>query len=210
LAGLLTLTKTQLKQRGWTNSLIKAFAPIPDKTKPNPNYRSGPPMWLFDDDRILTIEASEDFQEKKKPVEKRQASARKAIATKLSKLQKYVDEIEIEIPELSKSALIHNACNHYNQMQEEREITGRSTSGMYANINSNEKFLERICVNYLRHCLTDYEIYLSDMSCKVGFLGGYKSVRQKIFGEIAKKYQWLKDECERQQEDRLTGCGAAL
>jgi hypothetical protein len=41
------LTQTQLKERGWTEGLIKRFLPRPSKRKENPNYKSGPPMCLY-------------------------------------------------------------------------------------------------------------------------------------------------------------------
>ena len=41
------LTKSQLKDRGWTDSLIRKFLSEADKTRTNPHYRSGPPMRLY-------------------------------------------------------------------------------------------------------------------------------------------------------------------
>ena len=76
---------------------------------------------------------------------------------------------------------------------------GRSTSGKEATDDSDPKFLERICVNYLRHCLTKYEDHLDRMSGKVGFGEGYEEIRRKIFAKISERYEWLADECKRQQ-----------
>jgi hypothetical protein len=195
------ITKSRLKsERGWTDKLIKEFLPAPDLTKPNPNYKSGPPMLLFAIDRIEKIEQTEEFKAQQPDTEKRKAAAKKAVETKLQQLWKWLDTVEIRVPVFDKSKLIKRACDHYNDMQEEREFEGRSTCGMTATADSDPKFLERICVNYLRHCLTKYEEHLDEMSGKVGFGDGYEEIRRKIFSKISENYHWLTDECKRQQE----------
>ena len=100
-----------------------------------------------------------------------------------------------------RAALVDRACRHYNDMQDWRAAEGRYTSDLGATTDSDPKFLERICVNYLRHCLTKYEDHLDAMSGKVGFNGCYEEVRRKVFAEIAAKYEWLAEECKRQQEN---------
>ena len=195
------ITKSRLKsERGWTDKLIKEFLPTPDLTKPNPNYKSGPPMLLFAIDRIEKIEQTEEFKAKQPDTEKRKAAAKKAVETKLQQLWEWLDTVEIHVPAFDKSKLIKRACDHYNDMQEEREFEGRSTCGMTPTADSDPKFLERICVNYLRHCLTKYEEHLDEMSGKVGFGEGYEEIRRKIFSKISENYHWLADECKRQQE----------
>jgi hypothetical protein len=195
------MTKARLKsERGWTDKLIKMFLPEPDLTSPNPNYKAGPPMLLFKIDRIEAIEQTDEFKVQQKGAAKRKEAAKKAVATKLEQLWEWLDTVEIHVPVFEKSKLIKRACDHYNDMQMEREFEGRSTSGMEATADSDPKFLDRICVNYLRHCLTKYEEHLDEMSGKVGFGDGYEEIRRKIFSKISENYQWLADECKRQQE----------
>ena len=38
---------SELKQRGWTDGLIKKFLPKPDETKTNPVIKSAAPMKLY-------------------------------------------------------------------------------------------------------------------------------------------------------------------
>lgn len=195
------ITKSRLKsERGWTDKLLKTFLPDPDLTKPNPNYKSGPPMLLFSLEKIEAIERTEEFQLEQASVAKRKQSAKKAVETKLEQMWKWLDTVQIHIPTYDKAKLIKRACDHYNNMQEEREFEGLSTCGMEATTDSDPKFIERICVNYLRHCLTKYEEHLDKMSGKVGFAEGYEEIRRKIFAKISESYQWLTDECNRQQE----------
>lgn len=197
---ILMITKSRLKsERGWTDKLIKEFLPAPDLTQPNPHYKSGPRMMLFNMDRIETIEQTDKFKEQQESASKRKEAAKKAVETKLQQLREWLNTVQIHVPVLDRAKLIKQACDHYNDMQEWREDNGRTTCGMKATADSDQKFLERICVNYLRHCLTKYEKHLDDMSGNVGFGEGYEEIRCKIFSKISENYLWLADECKRQQ-----------
>jgi hypothetical protein len=50
-----------LRERGWTDTLIQRFLPDPDETRTNPHYRSGPRMKLYALGRVLGIESSTEF-----------------------------------------------------------------------------------------------------------------------------------------------------
>lgn len=192
------IAKCALKERGWTNSLIEKFLPFPDKLKPNPHYRCAPEMKLYILKRVEFIEKSKDFKKLMKNVKKRKESSKKAVETKLNNLNRYLETISITLPLLPKESLINKACQHYNNMQNHRAYQGLKYSDESACKNSDTLFLERICVNYLRHSLTDYEKELDIIYGKVGFSSGYIEIRNKIFKEISIKYPWLKDECIRQ------------
>jgi len=194
------VTKSRLKsERGWTDKLLKAFLPEPDLVKPNPNYKSGPPMQLFEEARIERIENTSQFKKQFNATIGRKQAARKAVATKMEQLRKYLEAVEISLPALPRDDLIDKACRHYNDIQWQREAEGRKTCGLLATKDSDRVFLDRICVNYLRHCLTRYESHLDKMSGKVGFGEGYREIRHKIFSKISGEYQWLASECKRQE-----------
>lgn len=194
------ITKSRLKsERGWTDKLLKTFLPAPDVVAENPNYRSGPPMLLFAVEKIDVIEQTEEFKAAVVGTAKRKEGAKKAVATKTQQLRKWLKTVQIHVPAFTKDKIIERACKHYNEMQQDRMDEGRSTSGKEATDDSDPKFLERICVNYLRHCLTKYEDHLDKMSGKVGFGEGYGEIRRKIFAKISETYPWLADECKRQQ-----------
>jgi hypothetical protein len=116
----------------------------------------------------------------------------------LERLQKQLESVEISLPRVEKKILLKRACGHYNYMQDERACYGRSHSDIPATLNSDKEFLDRITVNYLRHCLTDYEELLDEISGKVGFAVGYFDIREKIFKKIIEYYPWLETECKRQ------------
>jgi hypothetical protein len=157
-------------------------------------------MQLFNIDRIEAIEQTEDFKARQVGAVKRQEAAMLAVETKRRQLRDYLETITIKVPALPRQRLIEQACDHYNAMQDWRAAEGRPTSELLATADSDSEFLERICVNYLRHCLTKYEDHLNAMSGKVGFGEGYEEVRRRIFAAISEKHDWLADECRRQQE----------
>jgi hypothetical protein len=186
------LIQSSLFERGWTKSLIRNFLPEPDQTKPNPWYRSASSMKLYKLERVEQIEASEKFAIEKAKSEKRRESSQKAVSSKLAKTMEYVEKVEVKIPKMSKNQLIHRACRHYNDWNYDSEEP--------ATKDSDHLFLERICVNYLRHELTRYHFHLNEVHGKVGFGGAYFAIRKKIFVAIAEIHPWLEEECNRQEK----------
>lgn len=59
--------------------------------------------------------------------------------------------------------------------------------GYRINERSSKHILDRLCVNYIRHNLTNYN----------EIMGGNKP-RHEVLMAIAKEYPMLKDECQRQ------------
>ncbi|MFM7088506.1 MAG: hypothetical protein ACKOW9_03165 [Candidatus Paceibacterota bacterium] len=56
------LYKEQVKARGWSDTLITKFLPVPDRTAPNPRHKNGAPMKFYSLDRIQLIEQSDLFK----------------------------------------------------------------------------------------------------------------------------------------------------
>lgn len=100
------LTKSQLKERSWTDAAVKKFAGMPDTTKKNPVYRTVPPMLLYALDRIAEIEAGDEFKEWCRQSLKRKESANLAVDTKKTSLLDQVKEIETRVPRLLAERLV--------------------------------------------------------------------------------------------------------
>ncbi len=188
------LSKSQFKQRGWTEGMIKVFLPMPDETKVNPKYASASPMKLYKTARIQQVEASADFVAKKQAADKRKAAAKKATATKQRQMDEYLENLDIEVLRMDKDKLIEEACGAYNEWH-----WSRSDEDCYADKNSNPLFLERITVNYLRHCLSRYEEHLAKIEGKVGARDAYSQIKDEVLWAIGFEYDWLADECQRQR-----------
>jgi len=57
------LTKSELKERGWTDGAIKKYLGEPDKTSPNPYSKKASELKLFSRDRVEEIENSKEWQD---------------------------------------------------------------------------------------------------------------------------------------------------
>jgi hypothetical protein len=186
------LAVSQLKQRGWNNELIDRLLGEPDEEIVNPHYRSGPRMRLYRIERIERAENTSGFREANARREARREAARKALATKEKRIQEYVSDVIIKVPRMSKEKLVRSACANYNAL-------GRGE--IWASENSDQQFLERICVNYLRHCLTEYDKHLTVIAGKVGVGDAYVELKIRILHAISDKHGWLLQECIRQEHE---------
>jgi hypothetical protein len=200
-----------LRDRGWTDALIRRFLPSPDATAPNPHYRSGPPRLLYDVARVGAIEASQEWQAARRRAGKRQWAAAQAIETKIEKLKRDLARIAIPpLPTWDAETLTRRACDHYNRRQLERAMDfaerGREYDYRDATPDSDPAFLARITVNYCRHALSTYECNLETVAGRVGVTMARVEIARKVFEAIGEAYPWLKEECERQLAERETPC----
>lgn len=196
------ITRSDLKNKmGWTDGMIKRFLPNPDEIKPNPIFRSASAMKLYSIDRIQNIEITEEFKNYKNRAIKFKSSSKKSVETKRENALNWVSNLNISIPVIERNNLIKLAVDHYNQIQFDRDSCGLSSNLCSATTKSDLSFLERISVNYLRHCMTDYDYFLETMYGRVGINDIYFKLRDRIFQEISNKYPWLKQECKRQNGD---------
>lgn len=197
-------TKTDLKRRGWTESIIKKIGIKPDKTKPNPIYKNAPEMKLFNKTKIQELETSEKFKSLLKNSMKRKKTAQKAVITKKEKLIRLVDSWTIEIPKIDD--LFEKAIEHYNDWEHHKENRAVN-QGKSFNYDSNfislegidKSFLYRITVNFIRHELTCYEKKLEKIVGKTGKSEAYIKLKIKILDAIADTYPNFKEECECQK-----------
>jgi hypothetical protein len=191
------LTKTALKERGWTESLIKSFLPDPDLEKRNPMYARAAPMKLYFLWRIEGLEGTALWQEKRESARKRSESLLRAAAIRQEHLLREVKSQTVNLPRLSRRQLVQRACEHYNRLALERD------KPFWATPSSEKAFLARICVNFLRHELSNYERQLEEVYGKVGAIAARSEIRNKVYSAIATGYPDLAKECERQVQSRL-------
>ena len=179
--------KSTLIERGWTASAIDRWLGSPDDFARNPHHKSGPPMLLYSLRRVANAEAKSDWIAWRERMEIKRAahpdSGAKAVATKVRKIQEYVDGITITLPTMTKEDLIKNACAHYNAIN--------LGNGKYASPSDSDEFLHRIADNYLRHTQSNYHEHLSTIAGKVGCDGAYRAIRSKIDDAIRTQYPFL-------------------
>ena len=192
-------TATQLKARGWTDALIRDLLGAPDQTRINPHYRSGPPMRLYEVRRIEKVEGSAAWAARAEATQRRKEGGAQAVETKRARLQAHLDAVEINLPMIDADALTQLACGHYNQRQYDRG----NFDGWDATPASDPAFLQRISVNFLRHCLSDYDCELAAIIGKVGVREGHAEINRKAYKAIATAYPTLTTECQRQLEAKM-------
>lgn len=186
------LTKQNLKERGWTDALIKKYLHEPDECRQNPAYKSAAPMCLFDEARMMRIERTAEFAEDMAKTERRRQATQKVAERRAERTLELLDQISVEVPLIEWDVLVRDACASYNYL--ERSIRDE----FHASPSSNPRFLERICVNFLRHECSQYEHELIKVAGRVGADDARSRIKKIVLDAIAGAYPTLAAECHRQ------------
>jgi hypothetical protein len=192
---------SRLLQRGLTEATIMIFMDPPDKEAPNPHYRNGYPMKLYSLQRIKQIEETEEFKQVQGQNGYRKAASRKATATKRKKLLDRVNKWEVHINQQNTEELFNASIENYNFYHRDRSEDGFAYEP--ASMGSTIDFIHRITVNYLRHQWTTYDRKLIDIKGKVGVKEAFVLINQKIYNKISSIYPQLKEECDRQLQEKI-------
>ena len=189
-------TKSQLKEREWTEAGIKKFLGESDRTEINPIFKNAAPMQLYSIERVEKLEASKEFSDWKEKSQKRRDAAQKVADLKKQETLSEFDSIKIEVPIMPHKELKKLAKKEYEERQLDRGNYDVDLS--YA----DRDFIDRIKVNYLRHELTEYDSLLCETSGRYGKLEAKKLIRRKIFNAIADAYPNLRKECMKQLDNK--------
>jgi len=191
---------TQLKERGWTASIVKKLVDIqPTEFK---GLYSRQPQKCYPKSYIEGLEQTARFAELKGMAETRQAAMQAvADAKRATNIAKFTEQAEsVKIPVLSEEELkkrtIKSKRRWYSRQAEIRCTVddGIDEDGLPAVV------LHRWEVNFVRHELTGYERLLERIAGLVGTRDIYHVVKCKILDKISEAYPWLADECSRQKE----------
>lgn len=194
----LTYYKKELKDLGWTDSLIKKYLPTPDKIL---NLGYGKSCYLYDSLKVHQIikennlqeKLSKNLEQKNKHKEVRSEIAKKCVKKRTEKLVEEIEDLKIEVELIDDHLLRQFACDEYNSFK-----INRNKYFDFATINSDEDFLQRIVVNFIRHNLTSYDQELNYLFGKMGKNTAIVNLWKKIFSEIANVYPKYEKECSNQ------------
>ena len=193
------ISKPLLKERDWTEVMIKTFLGAPDIEKDNPMYRSAASMKLYDMKRVLAAESAESFKERKLKAEKRSKTMKNVADLKKQELMEQIELMTFKIKVISEENLLQNAVRSYNDFHEMIAMERNNFSFDYATPKSDKAFLERIEVNYIRHNLTKYDTALETMAGRIGVHEAVVKIKFMIMDAISEKYPYLADECQNQK-----------
>lgn len=208
-----TAAKTQrvtlagLKERGWTDGAVKRFLGEPDVLVPNPNYRSGPKMRLYDLPRVECTEQSEAWRAWRDQTKARRekASVRqiKRMSASRAALTAQINAVKIRIPRLAQEELFRVAVDNRNAQAEWHAAERGHFDHADASVSSADTAaLQRWAVNYLRHVETDYDWLLDSVTGRVGVVEARLLIRERVLDAIAGQYPYLAAECARQKAER--------
>jgi hypothetical protein len=96
------ITKKALKERGWTDVGIALFLGPPDDTRPNPHYKNGAAMLLYDLDRVETAENSPDYSAWLEEARKHKRAGKDAAVTRKENLKTLLTTDAVSADELAR------------------------------------------------------------------------------------------------------------
>lgn len=184
-----------LRDRRWTAALVRAFLGEPDKLARNPHYRKAAPMRLYLLARVVEVEVTDEFKTALNGAAKRSQSARTVADKKRTALIAEAEAMPIRVESMSLESLRRRAINNYNDRGPRRDDDYSWTPARH---DSDASFLERISVNYARHCLTVYDEALEAQFAKVGVNAAVAVIRRRVYEIIAATWPDLSAECTRQ------------
>lgn len=193
------INKSMLKQRGWTESMIKKILGNEDASKDNPMYKSAPPMKLYLMKRVIDAEATDEFIKRKIRAESRSKTMKNIAENKRQELLDKIEKMTFKIRVIPEKQLLNNAIKSYNDFHEMIAMERNNFDYDYATPKSDRNFLERIEVNYIRHNLTKYDNTLENLAGKIGINDAAIKIKFLILDAISEKYPYLQNACNEQK-----------
>jgi hypothetical protein len=175
------LTFTELRKRGWTPRLIKQFLPEPDKLAINPHHRTGPKVRLYLLSRIEQAESLSEYQTQLSIAQRRSNAGKNLAARKAGELLAAVEAVTIAVKRIDLDELRRAAIEHWEDRKRERgcyDADGR---------DADESTIRRWMVNYVRHCLTNYDPMVNGLVGQVGRAAAYDMLKDRTIEKI----EWI-------------------
>jgi hypothetical protein len=196
------LSLPALRERGWTPSIIEKLLGKADTTRPNPRYRSAAPMRLYEQARVAGAECSAEFERLRARAADRRRSATAAEEQRKESVLQRARSSRIKVAAgRPQRDIIRAACRAYNAAKSGREDYEPATP------DSDERFLMRIALNYVRHELTRYDAALLDQYGRIGADEARDIVRSRVVEAIVAAYPWLADAAEEYLARHAQGAG---
>ena len=188
---------TDLKERGWTNSMVEKLLPEP-MLFPNPRYRSAAPMKRWWIEEVEAVEQTQEFQILFQKAAKRRASGYAVAAKRRVETMNMVNNVieNLQVQVLPKNVLERETLG----AKEYWESQKSNFEGIY---NVSDQVLVRWEVNFIRHNLTNYDYVLNNLVGLVGKAEAYDILKTAVLDKIGMTYPYLKTECERQKDAEL-------
>ena len=187
---LITQTEIMLRE-GWSRTILRNLLGDPDLRKKI--YGRSNPACLYHLSRVIAAEATREFADAQELLAKRKASSIRAVNTKIDKLMSDIAVMSVSVKAIKLDCLQQLAIDAYNDWNNYRDPASR---------HSDKAFIDRICVNFIRHELTEYDRALWKVAGRTGKNIAVAAIRMKVFAAITVAYPMFHSECNRQLVDR--------
>jgi len=123
-------------------------------------YGRSNPACRYHLDRVIAAEATREFAEAQESRSKRKTSGKRAIRARIARLMTAIGAMSVSVQVIKPAHLQPLAIDGYHEWHGERNDP--------ASNHSDKAFLERICVNFIRHEFTEYEHSLCEVAGRTG------------------------------------------
>jgi hypothetical protein len=184
------LTMADLRERGWTDAMVRDYLGEPDATRPNPRYWNAAPMKRYLTERAGAAEASPEWAERRALGARRRtaglaAAGRKRAETEALARQLAADLVtSLAFPADPRQA----AIEAYNKWHSDsctcsawREL---GFCDKRTDATNSAEFLRRITVNYARHRLTGYDRAYNRLAGRAGHQDAHEVLRAAVNAAI--------------------------
>ena len=189
------ITPTGLRdKRYWTDKMIRDLLGEPDRTAPNPHYRSAPPMRLYLLDRVDAIDATLDTDAMRAARERRSAAAitRKANIPKRAAACDLHCDFGEPLEEVRRAGAVANEeireyhRGQYDEYAARCRRRGQKPLPRRGPRHPGVPAADRWTVNYLRHERTAYDLRLHELGA-----AARRVLRRRVHEEMARAYPEL-------------------
>jgi hypothetical protein len=187
------LTMAGLRERGWTDAMIRDYLGEPDATRPNPRFRTAAPMKLYLAERADAAEASPEWEERKVRGAARRAAGMAVADRKRAETEAVARQLAADLVAslVFPAAPQRAAIEAYNAWHS----TGCTCPGWHdsgfcdkrADASDSAEFLRRITVNHARHALTGYDRAWNQLAGRIGRQDAHEILRSEVNAAIEAK-----------------------
>lgn len=193
------ITKSRVKELGFTDKMIVDLLGEPDLEKTNPIFKCASPMKLWREDRVRKAMDSDEFRRARAAADKRSQAAKKSAQTRRENTMRIVEEaidsLDVERPDyLATDEDVMEAAVEHKRLLD----LLRNKTSFYDYSSADDKTKLRWAVNYIRHSHTNYDSVLDGLKGKTGVDEAYTAFKRGVHEAIAKEYPFLASECWRQ------------
>lgn len=181
-------TATELRERSWTERIIKKLNLTPCGIIPNPEC-SASTIKTYDRNLVESLEATDEFKALVKADKSRRKGVLKEDKKRKESLIEKVGKVEIKVEYVPEPFLTTMALADYNTWRIEKRKTFEWASG-----KSDRRFQRKIRHNYIRHNLTNYDQIMPEITKKIRSEEEYAEIRSILIKRIKEAWQAAENE----------------